>query len=165
MCENNLLQMSIFEVVKGKGKRVRNKTPDYNKRERLKESLPAGELEQNLKLRELYRQLANYCPLPLRFGGEIEPKVEVSEMITLWCTEYSEEDEHAIKQEPSIYYEAEINDTWNFSLEDKINLHITALNALRGGISFGEVDKMLKPMVEELKGEKAKISPIFKGLQ
>lgn len=139
--------------------RKRYKDPSYRKIDRIDKK------ELNYRtLRELYVQIANYCPRPLNFGGEVAPKIEVSDTITLWCTEYSMADDYAIDQEPSVYYEAEINNTWKLTLKEKIYFHSYLLDLLRAGFSFEDIDQKLQPIIDKFQ-KKKQVDPIFKGLQ
>lgn len=109
-------------------RRKHYKKPSYKRIERV------DKLDLNyLTLRKLYVEISNYCPKPLKFNGYIPDKIDIEGVVTLWCTEYSRDDEFATEQLPSVYYEAEINNTWNLKLFDKIRLHSDLLELLKKG--------------------------------
>ena len=112
-------------------KRKHYKNPSYKKIDRV------DKLDLNyLTLRRLYVEIANYCPRPLSLNGQIPEKIDIEGFVTLWCTEYSRDDEFAVEQFPSVYYEAEITGSWNMKLFDKIRLHSDLLELLKKGVSL-----------------------------
>lgn len=120
-------------------RRKHYKKPSYKRIDRV------DKLDLNyLTLRKLYVEIANYCPRPLKFNGQIPEKTDIEGVVTLWCTEYSRDDEFAVEQLPSVYYEAEINNSWNMKLFDKIRLHSELLELLKEGIPMkSAVEKSL----------------------
>ena len=143
MAISNYKQISLFdsaflEIQTPKNKKRKHyKKPSYKKIDRIdKQDL------NYLTLRRLYVELANYCPRPLSFEGLVPEKINIEGVITLWCTKYSRDDEFAIEQLPSVYYEAEINNTWNMKLFDKIRLHSDLLKYLKMKVSLKAAVKM-----------------------
>lgn len=114
------------------------------------------------EIKDLYRQLANFLPLPL-FSSEKE--VFCFPGVTAWYITYTDEEYEYIdakcegekngtfEGENFKVVEAEITGTENFYVEDRIELHRELISYLEQGITLENAIVMLQPSADKIKAK------------
>lgn len=125
------------------------------------------------EIKDLYRQLANYLPLPL-FQNETE--VFHFSGVTAWYMTYEDEqyeyDNAMFEDEKNGIFEgdnfkvveAEINGTENFNIDDRITLHKELISYLSQGICLENAIVMLQSSAQKVK-EKYKTKELTQWLR
>ena len=125
------------------------------------------------EIKDLYRQLANFLPLPL-FHNETE--VFHFSGVTAWYMVYTtdeyEFDNAMFEDEKNGIYngeyfkveEAEIDGTENYYVEDRIELHKELISYLKKGICLENAITMLQPSLKKI-DEKYKLKELTQWLR
>lgn len=125
------------------------------------------------EIKDLYRQLANFLPLPL---FQNETKVFHFSGVTAWYMTYEDEEyeyDNAIFEDEKNgtfqgdnfkVVEAEIDGTENFNIDDRIALHKELIEYLRQGVSLENAIIMLQPSMQKVQ-QKYKMKELTQWLK